>query len=512
MDTIYTPVQQMNYSAIVRQHVRSRPAELAMVDGDVRLTWRQFDQRVNRLANLLVELGCTRGERILWFAQNSFRLFECLVAAARTGAILVPVNWRITAAELEFMVKDLDPRLVIWQEGEIGEVATAVREQSLTGARWVRHDAEGDDAYEGLLRRQPDTFSGPDVESSLPMLGIYTAAFDGRPNAALISQQAMMIQDIIIAGAQQIGHRSSHLAAGPLFHIATFMAASATLHMGGTNVVVPRVDARTLLELIQAERCTHGFIAGPTIEQMRELNKDGQYDISSMFSAPDAPDYNGAIVAPASSPWQRNMGGYGQSEVLGLVTMACFGGEGMAGRASPFAEVAIFDDSDREVPPGETGEIRVRGPLVMCGYFNRPELNASRIRNGWHCTRDLGRYNPDGSISFVGPKMKMIKSASENIYPIEVENALRMHGAVADVCVLGVPDPRWEQNVKALVVLKPGTSATAEQLIDHCKEQIASYKKPKLVEFVEQIERDGSGSIDRERMDALYGGGGYPKM
>lgn len=513
LNNIYAPVQHLNYGTVVRQHVRSRPDSLAFVDGDWRLTWRQFDQRVNRLANLLQDSGCGRDQRILWFAQNSFRLFEALVAAARVGAMLVPVNWRITAAELEFMVRDLDPRLVIWQEAEIGAVATEIRDRKPTQSRWLQHDLDGGaDTYEGALRTYPDTFADPAIEAAQPMLAIYTAAFAGHPNAAMISQQAMLLQDLIIAYAQSIDHRSVYLAAGPLFHIGAFMAASATLHLGGTNVIVARVDAQLLLELIRDERCTHGFIPGPTIEQMRALNQDGAYDVSSMFSAPDAPEWVTAIVAPPSAPWSRKLGGYGQTEVQGLVTMACFGGEGFASKASPFAEVAIFNADDREVAPGETGEIRVRGPLVMCGYFNRPELNASRIRNGWHCTQDLGRYNPDGSINFVGPMMKMIKSAAENIYPIEVENALRAHPAVADVCVIGVPDPRWEQSVKALVVVREGAQVDGETLIAHCKEMIASYKKPKLVEFVEKIEKTGAGAIDRDRMDALYGGGGYPKM
>jgi long-chain acyl-CoA synthetase len=502
----------MNYGTIVRQHARSRPEDLAMVDGEWRLTWREFDQRANRAANFLNAIECGEGQRILWFAQNSFRLFEMLIAAARVGAMLVPVNWRVTAAELEFMLKDLDPRLVIWQDEEIGAVAREVRARNAVPARWLQHEVVGgDDTYEGALRDFPDTLVDPHTDVATPMLAIYTAAFAGHPNAAMISQNAMMLQDVVIAIAQQIDHTTSYLAAGPLFHIGAFMAASATLHMGGTNVVVARADAKLLLELIRDERCTHGFIPGPTIEQMRALNQNGEYDVSSMWSAPNAPEWTNPIVTPASAPWAKNLGGYGQTEVQGLVTMACFGGRNFAGKPTPFAEVAVFNSNNEEVAFGETGEIRVRGPMVMCGYYNRPELNASRIRNGWHCTQDLGRYNPDGSITFVGPMMKMIKSASENIYPIEVENALRAHPAVADVCVIGVPDPRWEQSVKALVVLKEGAQVDADTLINHCKELIASYKKPKIVQFVDQLEKT-NGMVDRDRMDELYGGGGYPKM
>src|SRR6266700_3291272 len=160
---------------------------------------------------------------------------------------------------------------------------------------------------------------------------------------------------------------------------------------------------------------------------------------------------------------------------------------GAHGRPSPVVQVRIVDPDDRELPVGETGEIVARGPTVMNGYWNRPEENAERQRGGWHHTSDLGRREADGTLTFIGPKTRIVKSAAENIYPAEVEGCIKQHPAVADAAIIGVPDPTWTQSVKAIVALKDGADATAEEIIEHCRANIASDKKPKSVEFVDAI-------------------------
>jgi long-chain acyl-CoA synthetase len=185
------------------------------------------------------------------------------------------------------------------------------------------------------------------------------------------------------------------------------------------------------------------------------------------------------------------------------------GGAGYAGRPSPLVHVRILDASGDEVMPGEVGEISARGHSVFSGYFNRPELNAAKSAGGWHHTGDLGRRETDGTITFIGPKLRMIKSANENIYPAEVERALKTHAAVADAAVIGVPDERFGQTVKAIVVLKEGAAATEEDIIEHVRGEIASYKKPKYVEFAKAIPKKGY-TPDYDALDESHGGGAYP--
>ena len=187
------------------------------------------------------------------------------------------------------------------------------------------------------------------------------------------------------------------------------------------------------------------------------------------------------------------------------------GGQG-AGRPVPFVSFKIGDEEGNELPRGQTGEIFARGPIVMCGYWNRPEENARRVVNGWHRTNDLGKRLEDGSLIFVGPKTTMIKTGIENVYPAEVEACLRQHPGVADVCVIGVPDPKWDQNVKAVVIRREGVEVDAQALIDHCRDRMASYKKPKIVHFVDSLPRTAQGFVDRAAVDADFGGGGYPSV
>jgi long-chain acyl-CoA synthetase len=497
---------------LLREHRRSWPRQTAVVDGAVRLTYPELDDRVNRLVAALAGAGLTAGDRVLWLGQNSFRIIELLFAAAKLGAILCPANWRQTADELAFVLDDLDPKVVVWQDAEIGETVQAARRAFGPGrARWIQHDGEGAESYEGFVGAVGHA-ADPDraVDPSSPVLLLYTAAFAGRPNGALLSHTALIGQGLIIGRLSEIDSASVYLNCGPMFHVATLFSTLATIVHAGTNVFTPRVEAEELCRLIEAERCTGAFLVGPTFRQIRELNRDHRFDISSLRAAPGRDEWN-AMITVDTSPWVRHPGGYGQTEVVGMLSFAAFGPGALGGhgRTSPLLQVRIVDPDDREVEPGETGEITCRGPLVMNGYWNRPEETERRFRNGWHHTNDLGRREADGSLTFVGPKTRLIKSAAENIYPAEVEGALRTHPDVADCAVIGVPDKQWTQSVVAIVVPRDGATVDGDAVIAHVRDRIASYKKPRRVEVVDAIPRQGF-AVDYDALDARFGGGGYP--
>jgi long-chain acyl-CoA synthetase len=269
------------------------------------------------------------------------------------------------------------------------------------------------------------------------------------------------------------------------------------------------VDAEELCRLIDGESCTGGFIMGPTMDQIIELNADGRYNLKTLRGFAGKAQWT-AMITVDTSGWGQRPAGYGQTEVMGMATLnALQPSIGSSGRPAPFVRIAMLSPDGEELPQGETGEIGVRGPTVMNGYWNRLELNRERQAGGWHHTNDLGRLEADGSLTFVGPKGRLIKSAAENIYPAEVEACLKSHPAVADAAVIGRPDPQWEQNVTAIVVLAEGQTATADDIIGHCREKIASYKKPKAVEFIDALPRQGF-AVDYDALDARFGGGGYP--
>ncbi|MDE3085225.1 MAG: AMP-binding protein [Acidobacteriota bacterium] len=501
-------LHQHSLADVLRGHAGSRPGDTAAVCGDVRLSYAALDERVNRLAHALLAAGTGGGDRLLWVGQNCHRLLEGLLAAAKVGAVFCPVNWRQSADELAFVVEDADPAVVFWQEAEIGPVAREVRDRGLSKARWIQHDGEDEGGYEAFLSDDA-TEPAVAVAETEAVLMMYTAAFTGSPNGALLSHRALVTQGAFVAQMMGITADYTYLNCGPLFHVATFMTTLGTLVSGGTNVFTPRVDAEELCRLIDGERCTGAFVMPPTMDQIIELNTDGRFDLKSLRTFPGKPEWT-AMVTVDDSPWGRKPAGYGQTEVMGMGTFNALGPSlGTHGRPPAFLRIGIMDPDGTVLGPGETGEIVVRGPTVMNGYHNRPELNAERQAGGWHHTNDLGRLEEDGSLSFVGPRTRLIKSAAENIYPIEVENCLKAHPAVADAAVIGVPDPTWTQNVKAVVVLRAGQSATAEDLVEHCRERIASYKKPKSVEFVDELPKAG-WAVDYDALDARFGGGGYP--
>jgi acyl-CoA synthetase (AMP-forming)/AMP-acid ligase II len=483
----------------------------AVIDGSHIYTWPQLDERVNRLAGVLRAKGVVKGDRILWLGQNSFRVMEALLASARVGAIFCPANWRWSVDEIAFALEDFDPKIVFWQNSEVGDANRAARANWKPEGNWICHDGyEGEDSYEALIAQTPSEIDFAPIETSTPLLGIYTAGFSGKPGAALLSHESLIIIAWLAMTNQAIDENSGYLVSGPMFHLGVLMGTLGTFLAGGRNAFVARVDAIELLENIQTHKLTHAFIAQPTIVQMRQANKDGAYDVSSIWADPQMSDYFVPMVMPKSAPALKKLGGYGQTEIGGLTSVLWMGGSG-AGRAMPVIQFKIADDAGEEVPNGEAGEIMARGPIVMCGYWNRAEENARRVINGWHKTHDLGRRLPDGSLQFVRPKTTMIKTGVENVYPAEVEACLKQHPGVAEVCIIGVPDPTWDQNVKAIIVAKPDVAFTAQDYIDHCKDRLASYKKPKIVVFADALIKDAAGALDRKAMDDAYGGGGYPK-
>ena len=506
MDRLHT----LTLGDLLRENRRRLPQRTATVCGDGRWTYPELDERVNRLANALRGVGFESGDRILWLGQNCHRVLECLFAAAKLGGVVVPANWRQTAPEMAFQIDDVDARVVFWQEAEIGDAIREARERAKSGARWLQHDTSGGDSYEAFLASGAPEDPDVDVDPMSAVLAIYTAAFGGRPNGALLSHLGFILENLTVALLQRLDGEAVYLNSGPLFHVGSFMTTMATFQMGGTNVFMPRFDAEEFCRLVEAERCTTAYVVGNIMDRVVEVNRDRRFDLSTL-RLPGTAEWN-EMVDAQPTPWSTNAGGYGQTEVNGLVTFRGIGGahEGTHGRTLPVAQLKVVDDNGDELPPGETGEIVVRGPTAMVGYLHRPELNAQRQRDGWHHTSDLGRREPDGSLTFIGPMTTMIKSGVENIYPAEVEAAIALHPAVAEVCVIGVPDPEWDQSVKAVVVPVEGHELSEADIVEHCKRNIASYKKPKHVAFADALPRDAHGMVDRDAVDAAHGGGGYP--
>jgi acyl-CoA synthetase (AMP-forming)/AMP-acid ligase II len=503
---------------IISEHRRSYPGRLALADGDHRFTWPELDGRVNRLANALRTVGVGQGDRILWLGQNSFRVYELLGAAAKIGAMVCPGYWRWAAPEMAFAIDDFAPQVVIWQDEEIGGTVRAARAASpaAESALWLRHDTDSGHGYEAFLAGGDPADPGLDIDPDSALLVIYTAAITGRQCGSMLSHTNLISQGMSVAWMGDIDDQTVFLNSGPMFHIGNFQFFGIpVLIQGGTNVIARRVIATELIDILAREKCTRAYLMPATITQLVELMRERGTELPDL-KATIAPQLWQGMVAPDDSRYAREGGGagcgYGQTEVSGFCVFGAYGGigAGNAGRPGPVTAVRILDGEGHECPVGEAGEICVRGDLVHLGYWNRPEINQQRFGGGWWHTTDLGRREPDGTLTFLGTMTRMIKSGAENIFPAEVENCLEAHPAVKEAAVIGVPSERFLQDVKAVVALNGTAPVTAAEIIEHCRQNIASYKKPKTVEFLDALPRTGGYAKDYAALDEKFGGGGYP--
>lgn len=500
----------LTLSTLVRENARSAPDRVALRCGTHAISYADLDVRTRQLAGALQAAGVKQGDRIAWIAQNCHAWLEALIAAGRIGATLGSMNWRQPGPELSAMLLDWRPDVVFYQRADIDEVLAGVR-AGYADARWICVDGDGtgDDSYEAFLTGGVP-FDVDEDDADAALLAMFIGDASGGNSGSLLSHTNLLVPGLLMAHLQQIDENTVSLASAPLFHIASLFTLIPTLQMRGTSVMVRRPDAELICEAIQQHRCTHGFLFGPTADAIVAINADNRYDLRSFRSSLPNPRWQ-AMVRRDESAWGLRNGGYGQTET-GMIVLSALadGGSSTSGRPAPYAEVRIVDGEDRDVPTGETGEIVARGVSIHLGYWNRDEVNRRRFRNGWWHTGDLGRRDANGIVTFVGPMGRMIKSGAENIYGAEVERCMSKHPAVLEAAVIGVPHPIWIQAVKAVVVLRPGAELSEAELLEHCQQHLASYKKPKSFVFRDEALPRVGVAIDYARLDALYGGGNYP--
>jgi long-chain acyl-CoA synthetase len=337
---------------------------------------------------------------------------------------------------------------------------------------------------------------------------IYTAAVGGRPRGGLLTHGSVLASNMQVMYGLSLLSTDIYLCILPLFHVAGLMFSSNVFHAGGANVIVPQFDPQRALELIEAEKITIVFSFSPMLEQIVEKMKEHDYDLSSvrMTVGITYPECFGEFQAKTRSVFYRV---WGQTETLSFIT-ACRHDErpGSIGRSLPLTHLRIVDDRDRIVEIGQSGEIVVRSPQVFKGYWNLEDETAFTFRGGWHHTGDLGRIDEEGFLWFMGRKQEkdLIKTGGENVYPAEVESVILKHPQIKEVAVIGVPDPKWVESIKAVCVVKEGGIVTEEELIDFVSKKIASYKKPKHVQFVESLPKTASGEVERAKVKEKYGG------
>ncbi|MCX2733131.1 AMP-binding protein [Saccharopolyspora sp. NFXS83] len=483
------------------------------VPNERRVSWSQLDERVRRLANGLLGLGARPGDRVAVLARNRLEYLELYFACGRAGLVLQPLNWRLTGDELVRLVQDGTPRVVVADAEWSARVGLLQR--SCDVPHWLEFGA----GYEELLAASSD--AEPDgsehVGGDDPFFILYTGGTTGRAKGALHTHRSAEAGGLNQTVAERIVPGDIYLMTGQMFHIPIVLAMNYLRH--GCPLVLVNFEAEQVLRIIEQERVSAFLGITTMLNWMMAVPGFAAHDLSSLRNI----QYGGgpmpsSIVRAALDSFPCSLiQGYGQTEGPGMAFLsqedhvAAIAGRHphrlrSCGREGFGARLRVVDSGGAEVPRDgrSPGQIIVRSEANMARYWNRPELTARTVRNGWMWTGDIATWDEQRYVYIVDRAKDMIVSGGENIYSVQVEEAVAAHPAVLECAVIGVPDDEWGENVKAVVVLKPDAAATEADIITTAKRHLPSYQKPKSVDFVTSLPKAPTGKVIKRELRAPY--------
>ena len=490
--------------------------KVALVFEDTRVTYRQMDERVNRLANALMGLGCVKGDRLSILSENTHKYIEIYFAAAKAGMSVTPLNFRLSDKELIHIVNDSEACVFIAGDGYESR-SLGLKGELKNIRNWVALDDRYDGYlyYEDLLEEAPASDPLVEVDEDEMAILMYTGGTTGLPKGVMLSHRNLLTSSYGFIIACCFTRHDTGCFVLPLFHISLWPALC-LLMVGGTVVIVRRPDLGEIVRLIQDEKCTHINLVPTILGWILNLPNLNEFDLSSLrlityAGSPIAPEVLKNAILKFGNIFAQ---AYGLTEAAPLVAFLMeedhvlegpkAGLLSSAGKEGPHGEASVFDANDVPVKPGEIGEIVARGKHVMMGYWKNPELTRETLKGGWLHTGDVGTVDENGYIYLMDRKADMIVTGGENVYPKETEDVLYEHPSVQECAVVSAPDDRWGERVQATVVLKAGHAATEEELVNHCKTKLAGYKCPKAIEFWEELPKTPVGKILRRDVKKYY--------
>ncbi len=508
----------MHVGELVARNARRYPDKVGLHYAGCNLTYRELNERVNRVANALADQGIRKGDRVAIMTRNCPEFVETYLAAGKMGAVTVPINYRLAPGEVEYIVSNAEASALLFED-EYAEVTEHARSK--------RHGMLNvcvGDAPSGFLsfanfagRGAPDEPEEDVTEEDLSLI-MYTSGTTGFPKGAMLTHRNVLANTVNMLLTDHSSEADKVLVACPLYHLAGFAPLMCHLYIGASSVLLHQFDPVDVLEAIQRERATYSLLVPAMINFCTQVPEIDSYDLSSMriIAYGAAPIAVSVLKEGLAKFGCRFLQYYGLTESSPMLTRllpedhipdgkpAEVERLKSAGKPIVNVDVRVVDEQDREVPVGVVGEIIARGANVMRGYWNMPGETARTMRGGWLHTGDLARVDEDGFIYIVDRANDAIISGGENIYPAEIERVIDNHPSVLESAAFGVPDERWGEAVMAAVVLKPGEIVAAEDIIAFCKENMASYKKPKYVEFIDALPRNASGKILKRVLREKY--------
>jgi len=521
-DIRIVPSCYLNLASVLEQHARRRPDRIAIVYGERRLTYGQLNGWANRIAGGLAASGLGAGDQVALLCPNLPYFPAAYFGILKTGATVVPLNVLLKPREIAYHLRDSDAKALICFEGipelPMAEAAKAALAVTPACKQFIVLPREGSSAYANdsdviLLDRLTSGHSGNfETVATNPAdiaVILYTSGTTGQPKGAELTHLNMVMNAMVTATlcttAQDEEGNHSTAVTLPLFHATAQTAQmNAFLHLGGRLVLLPRFEPAALLTTMVKERITH-WVGVPTMYwTLLQHARETQVDVSAIAGTLKLANSGGApMPVELMKDFERTFGvriieGYGLSETS---PVACFNHldrpskPGTVGQPLFSVDVMCVNDRDEPVSTGEPGEVVIRGHNIMKGYYKQPEATAEAFRNGWFHTGDIGVLDADGYLSIVDRKKDMILRGGFNVYPRELEEVLLTHPAISLAAVIGVPDERLGEEVKAIVVKKSGAQLTEDELRAWCQEQFASYKYPRLVEFRSELPTTATGKV-----------------
>lgn len=490
------------------------PHTLAIIDAgkspEMRLTYREWNRRVNRLANWLKDIaGVGYRDRVAILAQDGIEHLDLFYACSKLGAIHTALNWRLHWRELVAIIEDTQPRVLLYSDNfkeSVAEVQKATRGSGSDISYYIHVDGpglEGSLAYEELFQNVSDMpVTCEKLEHEDVACLLFTGGTTGIPRGAQISHR-QICWNVLNTVIHDIQHGDVYLCVFPLFHTGgLFTYLSSQVVFGNTTILTRQFDPVQVLELIEREKVTV-FAAVPTMYQM--LTQAPNFKDADLSSLRFCTSGGAPLPVPLVEQYTREKGirfkqGFGMTEygpgLFALPPEDAIRKAGSIGRPNFFVDVRVVDENNEPLGPNQPGELLLKGPSGFSGYWNHPEAAAAAVdEDGWFHTGDIVEYDDEWYFYVRDRKKDMFISGGENIYPVEIENVLYKHPAVHMCAVVGIPDETWGEVGKACVVLKPGHTATEEELIQHMQEHLARYKVPKSVTFMDALPLSSMGKI-----------------